>query len=68
MVLQNNKFELHGGLYKQIEGTAMGPFCSIVYASAFMRRVFEAFKSHCVQNGIQYPVFLRRFLDDVFGF
>ena len=67
LVLRHNVFEFHGGLYKPVRGTAMGSSCSVVYANAFMGRFFEAFQNHCVQNGIQYPVFLGRLLDDVFG-
>lgn len=65
IVLKNNIIEFEGKFYIQINGTAMGQSCAVVYANIFVYELECELIKITTFNGTTF--FYTRFVDDVFG-
>jgi hypothetical protein len=65
IVLKNNIIEFQGKQYIQINGTAMGQSCAVVYANIFVYELECELIDLTTYQGFTF--FYARFVDDVFG-
>ena len=65
IVLKNNIIEFQGKSYIQINGTAMGQSCAVVYANIFVYELEIDLIELTYNSGTTF--FYARFVDDVFG-
>lgn len=65
IVLKNNIIEFQGKYYIQINGTAMGQSCAVVYANIFVYELECELIELTTFKGTTF--FYTRFVDDVFG-
>jgi len=62
LVLRNNYFQFNNKYYHQIQGTAMGTSCSVVYAILFMYQL----ERNIVKKYHNIIILYKRFIDDIF--
>lgn len=65
IVLRNNYVEFNGRTYLQINGTAMGQACAVVYAVIFVYEVEQDFIHTALRNKL--VIFYGRYIDDIFA-
>ena len=65
IVLRNNYIEFDGQTYIQINGTAMGQSCAVVYANVYVYEIEVDMVNACKQNNTM--LMYARFIDDVFS-
>ena len=65
IVLRNNYIEFDGQTYIQVNGTAMGQSCAVVYANVYVYELEADTVSACMQSNIM--LMYARFIDDVFA-
>ncbi len=62
-VLHNNYFTFGNKMYHQINGTAMGTPCAVVFACFFI----DELERSVMKNLKLQPLFYRRYIDDIFA-